>query len=578
MKKFLSIILTFVLCFGVLSVALASENDSVATVPDGYIGIYTAEDLDNVRNNLSGKYILMNNIDLSSYENWTPIGSSETPFTGDLDGNGYVIKNMKIYKECTDGDEPRFALFASTKNSDFNNLMLLDVDINVKFSGEDSESFRVASLSGYDQNSEFENCITSGNITVDGFDEGIAGGIIGNSSSFSLTNCVNYTNINLSTENVYDIYIGGISGNASTIIDQCCNFGNVTVSGTDSDEEFRKLKIGGLTADFGNYHSLIYDSYNKGNISIDFSLPAAYVGGISGYGFLIDSCYNTGSISVPENFSGFVGGISGLYYESWMAVMPTSYIENAYYNNDGLCSTYIEEGIAASDDYFTNVKYLTPEEMKKQESFIGFDFENVWAMEENGYPILRNTPVIPETEKPGVTKPTTTTEPTTDESTTTPATEESTTIPVATPTEPSTEESTTTPVATPIEPSTTEPTTKESTTVPVATPIEPSTTEPSTSEIITTETPTEPVTNPVTEPSTAEFTTQPATEPSTTQPVTETESTTEPVTESPATPIEPSTEPTSEPDDNRCWVLKWLIKIFKAIIDWFVKLFVMLGF
>ncbi len=34
-------------------------------VPDGFIGIYNPEDLHNIRNDLSGHYILMNDIDLS---------------------------------------------------------------------------------------------------------------------------------------------------------------------------------------------------------------------------------------------------------------------------------------------------------------------------------------------------------------------------------------------------------------------------------------------------------------------------------------------------------------------------------
>ena len=38
------------------------------------IEVWTAEDLDNVRNNLSGEYIQMADIDLSGYTNWVPIG------------------------------------------------------------------------------------------------------------------------------------------------------------------------------------------------------------------------------------------------------------------------------------------------------------------------------------------------------------------------------------------------------------------------------------------------------------------------------------------------------------------------
>jgi hypothetical protein len=66
-------------------------------VPEGYIGIYTAEDLDNVRNDLTANYILMNDIDLSAYENWEPIGKLSTfayydTFSGVFDGNGHSIQ------------------------------------------------------------------------------------------------------------------------------------------------------------------------------------------------------------------------------------------------------------------------------------------------------------------------------------------------------------------------------------------------------------------------------------------------------------------------------------------------------
>ena len=122
MKKLLAILLTFALCFGILSVALAAEDEAITTVPDGYIGIYTAEDLDNIRNNLSGKYILMNNIDLSSYDNWNPIGTSETPFTGELDGNGYAVENMTITAEQQEALNA--GLFGYIKNAIVKNLTI----------------------------------------------------------------------------------------------------------------------------------------------------------------------------------------------------------------------------------------------------------------------------------------------------------------------------------------------------------------------------------------------------------------------------------------------------------------------
>jgi hypothetical protein len=100
-------ILGILLVFGLVLTgcpADSSENDEP-------VRITTAAQLDAVRNNLSGSYILAADIDLSSYENFSPIGifepvseakeDQETPkrklaFTGVFDGNGHKISNVTI--------------------------------------------------------------------------------------------------------------------------------------------------------------------------------------------------------------------------------------------------------------------------------------------------------------------------------------------------------------------------------------------------------------------------------------------------------------------------------------------------
>ncbi|MCL2755763.1 MAG: hypothetical protein FWE45_01790 [Firmicutes bacterium] len=54
--------------------------------------IHTAEELNNIRNNLNGVFILGDNIDLRGFEQWNPIAN----FRGILDGNGFFISNMHI--------------------------------------------------------------------------------------------------------------------------------------------------------------------------------------------------------------------------------------------------------------------------------------------------------------------------------------------------------------------------------------------------------------------------------------------------------------------------------------------------
>ena len=56
-----------------------------------------------IANDLSGTYVLKNDITLSDDE-WTPIGTSAHPFTGTLDGKGFTIKGHRskhyLYQRC----------------------------------------------------------------------------------------------------------------------------------------------------------------------------------------------------------------------------------------------------------------------------------------------------------------------------------------------------------------------------------------------------------------------------------------------------------------------------------------------
>ena len=70
--------------------------------------IYTVSDLRNIASDLSGSYVLMNDLDLKN-EDWTPIGTEEEPFTGTFNGNGHLIEGMKI-----EGNENCQGLFGMT--------------------------------------------------------------------------------------------------------------------------------------------------------------------------------------------------------------------------------------------------------------------------------------------------------------------------------------------------------------------------------------------------------------------------------------------------------------------------------
>lgn len=81
--------------WGWLTFPFTRESGQLTEVPEGYVGIYSEADLDLIRENPDGNFILMADIDLSGKEH-TPIGDYRNPFDGKFNGNGHVISNFTI--------------------------------------------------------------------------------------------------------------------------------------------------------------------------------------------------------------------------------------------------------------------------------------------------------------------------------------------------------------------------------------------------------------------------------------------------------------------------------------------------
>ncbi len=64
--------------------------------------ISTADEFDSIRNDLSGKYFIVNNIDMSGITNFMPIGTKEEPFKGVITGNDVSISGIKSVGENPD--------------------------------------------------------------------------------------------------------------------------------------------------------------------------------------------------------------------------------------------------------------------------------------------------------------------------------------------------------------------------------------------------------------------------------------------------------------------------------------------
>lgn len=109
---------------------LAAPILSESEIPDGFVPIRSVEDFDNIRNNLSQNYILMNDIDLAG-QNFQPLGSYESYFSNDslegvFEGNGYTIRNWNYIGGA---DEDYVGLFRGLSSGEVRNLVLENFNV-----------------------------------------------------------------------------------------------------------------------------------------------------------------------------------------------------------------------------------------------------------------------------------------------------------------------------------------------------------------------------------------------------------------------------------------------------------------
>ena len=393
--------------------------------------IYTVDDLNAIRDDLSGNYILMNNIVFKEedfdengkfYNNgqgWIPFGLDTTKysygpyyheFTGVLNGNEYEIINLYMNiapssdnaypeEEYTDANgntftkrmRHPFGLFS------INNGTITNLKITIDFNITPEPSAAAGGICGYNK------------------------GIIKNCSVFG------EININPSVPS-NDSYIGGIAG----ILDE----GVITFSSNHADIKGVNNSTGiyvncggivGATNERGE--NVISYCYNTGDVLIENN-TYQYLGGIAGrtcgqtgYTLEISNCYNTGTIGSADYIGSHVGGITGEVDDN--VILINNYNAGQVLNNNitnAICMVGSSDSIPEVDPketcyyldtsancmYYTsyydssvyNYVYnyvednkLTEAQMQLRSSFPTFDFVNVWVIDaESGYsyPQLRN--------------------------------------------------------------------------------------------------------------------------------------------------------------------------------------------
>jgi len=119
MKRAVAVVAVLILflCAGTGTVAAQDAQEPVE--------ISNATELQEVREDLDGDYVLVDDIDISGIDNFEPIGSEEEPFTGTFDGNGHKISNLTIDQP----DESEVGLFGVVEDGVVENVTLTHVDV-----------------------------------------------------------------------------------------------------------------------------------------------------------------------------------------------------------------------------------------------------------------------------------------------------------------------------------------------------------------------------------------------------------------------------------------------------------------
>lgn len=362
-------------------------------IPAGYTAIYTAEDLQNINNNLSGKYILMNDIDLKGID-WETIGAwGGNSFTGTFDGNGYTIKNLTIDDTTREG----LGLFgvaaygAIIKNLGMENteikakgkvgslagVIMGEVVIENSYSISGTISCSESGAGGligiYSGNCiTVENCYTDIDVTAGAMN---AGGIIGYTENYAgshpraltISNCYALGDINATTN------AGGIAGVASSIggaiIKNCYSTGDITAS---------SWTAGGIVA---NCFVDIENCYSTGNITAEYE-----AGGIAGYlsthqrSCIVKNSYSTGKVTGI----GLAGATIGCLENN----SKTAVVENCTWDINKTVQTECIGSIGGTANV-TNCHGVTTSELKKKETYntLGWDL-SAWSFA-NGNPMLK---------------------------------------------------------------------------------------------------------------------------------------------------------------------------------------------
>ena len=339
MKKYLAICLVVILVASVFGTAIGTgvsvEDSSLSdgsVAEEDAIEIEDWYDLDEVRDDLSADYVLMNNLDehtggyeelVDTEEGWDPIGyyddwdNEYIGFSGAFDGNGYEIRDLYLYR----GDENDVGLFGAIDDGG------KVAEVGLMGTVEGDYSINVGGLVGYNDGGSVSNSYAIGNVSA----RWKVGGLVGYNDGGSVSNSYAISNVSARGEvgglvgyndggSVYNSYaIGNVSGIGLSVggLVGDNNEGTVKHSYATSGVNGEGRYVGGLVGD--NDKGTVKHSYATGEVSGE-----EYIGGLAGINNNgeVENSYSSGDVSGDR----LVGGLVGWNGEG--------VVSNSYYNLD----------------------------------------------------------------------------------------------------------------------------------------------------------------------------------------------------------------------------------------------------
>ena len=372
-----------ILAAGLCPAALAAEPDR-----EGWTAVSSAEELAAINKNLSGKYYLTANIDLTDVS-WTPIGKTNYDlFTGKFDGNGYVIKGLTVKLNYAAQRNTRYGagLFGFTSDAEIKNVSVIDANVSNVGKAEAS----VGILVGCALTTAIVNCNTSGtaanNCTYGA--GGIVGSTFGTGSSSGtdgggkgyIFRCASSANVSSTVS-----MVGGIVGNSCVSIEECYFTGSVTSSSSCA---------GGIA---GRTTSTVQYCWSSGSVEGKQNGSTGGVAGLVGSGSA-SSAYTIANVNGMNTFN----TIRADYRSAQPAVGGGSardvYFEKGHFSVKGTSNT-------SWDDYtgiYLNGTGKSQQEMLTTGTYTDWENtvnprtgESVWLLEAGKYPQLLHTGPIP---------------------------------------------------------------------------------------------------------------------------------------------------------------------------------------